>query len=222
MSQFGSTNIYDALKNAPRDRIAVARNAEGKPMARVIKRPEGRMVEEFVDPTGNVVWVQTLQLGTDHGIDEMDRKRAHMRREGFVEYAKCPCLSGARAFTPELAAEFREMPAELQNVCEDDPQVYERRGTRTHLHDPCPHVKWLIATRRERAAQEQALRATRIDTVTDIEKQKLEISAEQLAESRAQNQRLLDILEKLMPTQPMPTQIGPAAPIVPEAPKTKK
>jgi hypothetical protein len=196
MAQFGRSNVYDALTNKPRDRIAVVKGADGELERRIIKRPEGRMVEEFVDPAGNIVWIQTLQFGTNHTTKDMDSKRAELRRDGFVEYAKCPLRTGAHTFTAQLEGEFSMLPDKLARPCSQDPVVYERKGARTHLHEPCAHVLFLIEQRRAAHAEAQKLRASHIETQVDVSKQQVALTQQQLEQQTVFNQRLLELLEK--------------------------
>jgi hypothetical protein len=191
-----TANDYHALKNKARSRPALARGEGGQLERRLIRRPEGVLVEEFVDPSGNVVWIQLIQLGTNQTREHADMKRGQLRRDGFVEYAKCPCRSGARFATPGLETEFAVMPDKLQKPCVDDPVVSEVKGGIVHLKEPCPHIAWLIHDRRERHAEAQALRASQMPSITDLEQQKLAVAEQQLAAQQQTNQRILEILEK--------------------------
>jgi hypothetical protein len=190
MGNISRANVFDVLKNKPRDRVVVVKGER-----RIVKRPEGRRVEQFVDLQGNVVWIQLLQLGTNHGDDAIDKKRMEMRRLGFVEYAKCPVKHGVRHSTPQIEQEFEELPDKMQRPCTDDPTIHEVKGKNVHVHDACAHIEWLIADRRRRAAEERDLRATKIETAQDLEKQKLAMQQQQLDESRDMNKRLIDLLE---------------------------
>ena len=198
MGNLSRANVYDVLKNKPRDRVVVVsveKNGQRTQERRIIKRPEGRCVEQFVDLQGNVVWITLLQLGTNHGVEMIDKNRATMHREGFIEYHRCPVRHGTRFKTEKLSGEFAEMPPSLRVECVDDPVIHETRGKHVHANEPCPHIQWLIEERRHRAQEEQALRATQIETAADIEKKKLEVQEQHLAESRELNKRLLEVIE---------------------------
>lgn len=194
MANLSRANVHDVLRNKPRDRAVIVLNEKGQPERRVVKRPEGRMVEQMVDPQGNVVWIKLLAFGTNHGPEHAAGERVKMHSLSFVEYHKCPLRHGTRHQTSALEEEFATMPQELQKPCAEDPTIHERRGKVTYAHDPCDHVQWLIAERRKRAAEEVDLRATKIETAADIEKQKLAIAQQQLEEQRETNKALLEAL----------------------------
>jgi hypothetical protein len=195
MGSISRANVRDALVNKPRDRVVIV-ETDGQRERRIVKRPEGRIVEQWVDRQGNVVWIPLLLFGTPQGIEAADRKRAELRREGFVEYHKCPILHGAHVATPQLEDAFTTLPHEHAKACTRDPIIHERRGQTTFVNEPCPHIAWLIEDRRARARQEAAARATRIETQADLEKQKIALAEQQLAEQREMNRRLIDVIEK--------------------------
>jgi hypothetical protein len=197
MPNLSRANVHDVLRNAPRDRHVIVQSETGKPERRTIKRPEGRMVEQMVDPQGNVVWIKLLAFGTNHGPEHAAGERLKMHSLGFVEYHWCPLRHGTRHENAKLEEDFATMPAELQKPCAADPVIHERRGKITYAHDACEHVEWLVAERRRRAAEEAELRATKIETAADIEKQKLAVAQMQLEEQRETNKRTTQLLEQL-------------------------
>lgn len=194
MGSISRANVFDVLANKPRDRVVHVIDDHGKAERRIIKRPEGRSVEQFVDPSGNVVWIQLLQLGTTHGIEQIDRKRGQLRRDGFVDYNKCPLRNGAAAATPALEDEFGKAPRKLQQRCECDPTIHEKKNGKMVANDPCPHIAWLVESRRARAAELAESRATKIETATSLEKQRLELQQQQLEEQRHATKLLIDAL----------------------------
>lgn len=179
MGSISRSNVHDVLKNKPRDRVVVVAGEK-----RIVRRPEGRDVRQFVDPQGNVVWLQLLKFGTTQGIEQIDLERGRRMRQGFVEFNKCPVLHGT-VMHERLSEEFSDMPRELQRKCSEDPVIHEIRGRHTYVNDPCPHIQWLISSRREREAEACALRATKIETTVSLEKQRLEVQQKQLDATNA-------------------------------------
>ena len=192
MGNISRANVHDVLTNKPRDRVVVS---EGE--RRIVKRPEGRSVLQWIDRQGNSVWLQMLKLGVNQGQEAIDRSRGELERQGFVELAKCPLRHGVRFRTPALEDEFAEMPEALQKQCAVDPTIHEKRGRHTHANDPCPHILWLIADRRKREEEARDLRATKIETAVSLEKRKLDLQEQQLIETRATNAALLEAVQGL-------------------------
>lgn len=192
MGNISRANVYDVLKNQPRDRTAVVKGEQ-----RIIKRPEARVAEEFVDPTGNVVWLQLLKLGTTEGLEAVDKERGRRNRQGFVEYSKCPLKHGVAFKTEQLAEEFAELPEHLLRPCKEDPEIWTRKGRKNLANDACPHIQWLVASRVVAETERRDLRATKIESAQDIEKQKLSIAEQQLEETRKVNERLIAAVEQL-------------------------
>jgi hypothetical protein len=202
MASLSRSNVHDVIKNKPRDRVVI-RGGE----RRIVKRPEARSAEQFVDKSGNVVWLKLLAFGTNHGQPEIDRRRGELNREGMVEHAWCPLFSGLAARVEELQVEFAAMPDDLRVACKGHPVVHERRGNETLAHDACPHVEWLIDYRRQKAAELAAARAT-INEARTLEQQKLELAQQQVAATQETNARLVGVLEQLAASKDAPSGKG--------------
>lgn len=221
MGKLSASNVYpaDQRRNFRSVHVDVG---DGRTEMRAMKRPEGRIVEQFVDKQGHVVWLQLLQFGTNHDATEADRRRAVLHRDGFLEHGRCPILGGTWR-KPAFEADFDAMPAELRTrACTDDPTVHRVVGSgkskRTLERASCPHVEWLIAYRRDQEAQAQALRATQIETVATIEKQKLSIAEQALVEQRETNAAILALAKQSIAN----TQQIAAAPAMPAPTKEPK
>lgn len=190
-------NVHDVLTHAPRDRVVVVDGEK-----RIVKRPEARSAEQFIDLQGNVVWLQLLKFGVNGGVEHIDKERGVLHRRGFVEYHLCPLRHGTHIKTPKLESEFDERPSQLEKPCADDPTIHVKKGRHWHAEEACPHVQWLIHDRREREEEARALRATRIESAADLEKQKISIAEQQLEESRKTNNRLVAAIEQLAGGKP--------------------
>ncbi len=181
MSKFGPQPINDASKGVP----TVTYQHEGE--ERIDRRPAGK-VERFVDPQGNVVSIQLSPSGDPNPVATADRMRMSHRREGFVEHAKCPLKHGIRHSTPAIDRDYLDMPAALERPCVDDPQVMTAvmRGRHKTLHaqKSCPHIEWLITSRREREKAENDKRFAYRAQQETLEKSKLELAAIQLEEAK--------------------------------------
>lgn len=226
MGKLSASNVYpaDQRKNF---RTVHYQTPDGDSQMRAVKRPEGRIVEQFVDKQGNVVWLQLLQFGTNHDSTEADRRRAVLYRDAFIEHSRCPLRHGTH-LKPAMEADFDAMPAALkERACTDDPVVHRFVGSgkhaRTIARPSCPHVEWLIEHRRAMYAQELALRSSQIDTPVTIEKQKLEIAEQTLAEQRSQTAALLALMQQVVAAPvgaPVPVADPAPAPVAP--PKAEK
>lgn len=195
MGSISRANVHDVLKNKPHSRPIIALSSDGKKKeAREVKRPEGRVVEQMVDPQGNVVWIKLLALGTNHGPDEAVRRRHEHRQLGFLEYHKCPLRHGTHNDT-RFAQELAVLPSELEKECPEDPVIHTRRAGVNYEHEACPHIQWLIESRRAAEEKRRELRATTIETPQDIEKKKLAVAEQMLAATHEQNAKIVELLE---------------------------
>lgn len=172
------------------------------------KWPRG-VTERFVDLQGNVVTQQLIGPGLPATTDAINSARTILHDakneggtvQGFVEHGKCPLRHGIRHLSPLLEDEFAAMPAELQRPCAEDPStaraVRDGRGKLKHIEyaEACPHVEWLIQSRREREAERLAARRVRQEGVLEIEKKKLAAIEAQAEEQRVTNARLLEAVQ---------------------------
>lgn len=189
MGKFGQQPINDASKKPPR--IAFTHHETGE--QRIEVRPNGR-VEQFVDPDGHVVSIHLASLGTPAAQEVADKKRMQHRRDGFVEYAKCPVKHGSRHATPALEKSFENLPEALQKPCAADPKVMIRTATGIESRPPCEHIQWLIAQRKADKAKSDAKHNANWMAQEKLAKEReelqgvqLDIAKEQLAELRARN-----------------------------------
>lgn len=159
-------------------------------------------VERFVDLQGNVVMVQLVPPGIPATDEAKARKRTslHSRQngdrsiQGFIEHDKCPLRHGARHRTPMIEEEFASLPADLQRPCAEDPQVARRTAKGIEYGDACPHILWLMESRR--AAEGIRRDSRRARNVNHAEEQ-LNVAKEQAAHTASINEKLLHAVESL-------------------------
>lgn len=192
MANFGKRPINDA-GHAEKVRQAVPFFHNGE--ERLDRRPYGK-IERFVDPVGNVITLQVSTPGDPKAVENALRLRNEKHADGWVEHAKCPLRHGINNLTPALEREFKKMPADLRDSCAGDPKVMERIRGELHAKEACPHVEWLIKSRREREAA-QALKRNEARIKEEQRKAKAdellqmqtEIAEEQLAERKARKRQ---------------------------------
>lgn len=172
------------------------------------KVPRG-VVERFVDLQGNVMPQQLVSPGVPPTQEAIARARAILHAaknsdgtiQGHVEHGKCPLRHGTRHRNVLLEDEFAAMPADLQRPCESDPVV--ARATRgpggqrvIDYGDGCPHIEWLIASRRAKETARLASRMASRESAMDIERKKLAAAQAQVDEQRKTNEKLVEVLSR--------------------------
>lgn len=189
MANFGRKTITQADK--PRPDITYFFNGE----ERIDRRPQGRRVERFVDPVGNVVSLQLAGDGDPAPVATADRVRMEKRRDGFIEHAKCPLRHGthmaAGQTQKDFVAMFKANPG-LAEPCAGDKKTMERRDGDLYAVTACPHVEALIAYRVKKEADQNAKRnAARIkqeerdEAKRRVEMELLELAKDNVAERKA-------------------------------------
>ncbi len=163
---------------------------------RAEKWPSGK-IERFVDLQGNVVTRQLVAPGIPPTEDRINAARAHAHLEknadgsvqGSIEHGRCPLKHGVRFLTPTIEAEFSELPDELQRPCsEESPTVTRGKAGVLDNHDGCPHIEWLIKSRRARQA---ALLATKRTIRPDFQEEQLSLAKQQVEETRKANEAMV-------------------------------
>jgi hypothetical protein len=119
--------------------------------------------------------------------------------QGFVEHDKCPLRHGARHRTPMLEEEFTALPENLQRPCTEDPRVAARTRKGLEYSDACPHVLWLMESRR---AAEAVRRDSRRSRNVDHAAEQLKVAQAQAAATQAVNERMLQLAESLAAKPP--------------------
>jgi hypothetical protein len=212
MGSLSKSNIYDAGKRpAPEKPRAVMFNGE----RRSEKWPSGTF-ERFVDLQGNVVSEQLCSPGVVSSPDTINRKRHQLHTaksadgtvQGYVEHSKCPLRHGINMLTPSLEQEFAEMPMEIKAPCKSDPVIATRAGKSAPIEykTGCPHIEWLIASRREREALRRAQRASKAESIIEIEKKKLEAIERQADAAVKANEKLVAFAESNQRGRKAPTE----------------
>lgn len=198
MANFGKRPINNA-GHAQKVRQAVAFYHGGE--LRLDRRPYGK-IERFVDPVGNVITLQMATPGDAKARDTELRLRAEKHADGWVEHAKCPLRHGTRNVTVALQREFAKMPKDIGPECTTDPKVMERVNGDLHALNGCPHIEWLIASRRATEAAAAAKRnekrakdEKRAAEAAELQAMQLEIVKEQVEERKARKR------EKKAPTE---------------------
>lgn len=186
MGKFGRKPINDCGKAAPK--VSVVFDGEER-----IERYARGVNERFVDPVGNVMFIQIVNHGDPTPVDTAAKERARKHAEGFIEHGKCPLREGTRYASRLLEADFAKMPADLQRPCEAPPNTkHEKRGLQWHAKESCAHIEWLIDFRRKREAEqnakrnEQRLAKERQDN--ELKALQLEIAKEELETRRKRKQ----------------------------------
>lgn len=169
------------------------------------KRPRG-VVERFVDLQGNVVTAQLVGPGIPATPEAVSCARANLHAakstdgviQGFVEHGKCPLRHGTRHRNELIEQEFAAMPADLQRPCSEDPALPRRTkdasGVTIHYGDGCPHIEWLIQSRRNRETERLKSRNIARESAMDIERKKLAATEAMAAEQKRTNEKLLEAL----------------------------
>lgn len=189
MANFGRKTITQADK--PKPHTTYYFNGE----ERIDRRPQGRRVERFVDPQGNVVSLQLAGDGDPAPVATSDRVRMEKRREGFIEHAKCPLRHGthmaAGQTQKDFAAMFKANP-DLAEACAVDKKTMERHDGDLHAVLACPHVEALIQYRVKKEAEQNAKRnAARLkleerdEAKRRVELELLELAKDNVAERKS-------------------------------------
>lgn len=197
MSSFSKSSVHNAGKRDPK----IPRTVFYKGDRRSERWPSGA-VERFVDLQGDVVTIQMVPPGIPATDEALARKRStlHGKRngdrsvQGFVEHDKCPLRHGARHRTPMLEEEFVALPAELQRPCGEDPEVATRTRKGIEYKDACPHILWLMASRREaESVRRDSRRARNVDHAAE----QLKVAQAQAASTQAVNEKLVHLVESI-------------------------
>jgi hypothetical protein len=200
-TSFSRSSVHNAGKRDPK----VPRTVFYKGERRSERWPSGA-VERFVDLQGDVVTVQMVPPGIPATDEALARRRSAMHGksngdrsvQGFVEHDKCPLRHGARHRTPMIEEEFTALPESLQRPCTADPTVATRTRKGIEYGDACPHILWLMESRRKAAEiRRDSRRARNVDHAAEQTKA---IQA-QAASTQAINEKMLAVVESLAAKQ---------------------
>lgn len=177
MANFGRRPITKA--DGPKPHATYFYNGE----ERLDRRPQGRMVERFVDPVGGVMSIQLAGDGDPQRQITADRVRMEKRRDGWVEHAKCPLRHGTHMTTgvtsKDFAALLKSKPA-LSTPCATDKKTMERRDGDLHAVNACPHIEALIAYRVTKEAEQAKKRNEKRIQLEQQDAERLALQAAQL------------------------------------------
>ncbi len=197
MASFSRSAVHNAGKRDPK----VPRTVFYKGERRSERWPSG-VIERFVDLQGDVVTVQMVPPGIPATEELIARQRSslHGKRngdrsvQGFVEHDKCPLRHGARHRSPMLEEEFTALPDDLQRPCTSDPTVATRTRKGLEYGDACPHILWLMESRRAaEAIRRDSRRARNVDPAAEA----LKVAKDQAAATQAVNEKMLAVVESL-------------------------
>ena len=192
MADFSNPRTADANR-CLKDRIPKTRSHKGETVRE--KVPQGQ-AERWIDPAGNVVWIQARLRGDPSGDAQIEQRRQARRLDGWLEHHLCPVRSGA-IFVSGLLGDRLSMPQELLAApCPEHPVT--QRGT--EILDSCPHTEHIIAHRRQRHETARIARQVGGPNLVELEREKLELARAQLDEQRKTNERLLGAVEQLTGT----------------------
>lgn len=192
MGSLSKSIIHNAGKRDP----MVPRAVNFKGERRAERYPSG-FCETHVDPQGDVM--NNLQLvppGVPATRDAVTRARAEQLQKGFVPHGQCPLRNGVR-YDDRFRDEFDEMPKQLEQRCDEDPKTVTR-GKKGVLEcgEGCPHIEWLIAFRKDKAAKARLAKRSEKVNLTEVQ-----LAAQQAAldEQKKTNERLLEVVSSLVP-----------------------
>jgi hypothetical protein len=187
MANFGKRPINDA-GHAQQTRAPVAFIHAGE--QRLDRRPYGH-IERFVDPVGNVITLQLSTPGDPKSSQTSMRVRAEKHADGWIEHAKCPLRHGHHNLSPALSREFEKRPTSIREQCAADPRVMSKKDGELHANESCPHVEWLIASRRKTEADQNRKRNSarvaeekRKEEAAELQAAQLEMVKEQIEERK--------------------------------------
>lgn len=177
MANFGRRPITKA--DGPKPNVTYYFNGE----ERIDRRPQGRHVERFIDPQGNVVSIQLAGDGDPQRAQRVEIRRLELKRDGFIEHARCPIRHGTHMApgqtTKDFAAIFRSKP-NLMNGCTADKKTMERRDGELHAVEACPHVEALISYRVAKEAEQARKRNEKRIKAEQADAERLALQAAQL------------------------------------------
>lgn len=207
MGSLSKGYAYDAGKRDPK----VPRTVYVKGERRSEKYPSG-VIDRYVNLQGNVVQCQLLSPGLARSPDAIAKARGVLHRaknsdgsvEGFIEHDRCPLRHAVNLRSPTLEAEFADMPMDMKRPCSEDPTVITRGKKGREYHDPCPHIQWVIDSRRAKEAERRSQRSGRTENVIEMERRKLAIAEQTLIEQRATNERMAQAVESAAATPRAP------------------
>ena len=162
-------------------------------------------VERFVNLQGTVVQVPLVAPGVPATPEAIGAARAKLHRmktvdgeiQGYIEHNRCPLRHGTRELSETLRDEFAKMPANLQSPCSEDPITFKRTKKGIEYFDSCPHVEWVIKSRKARHTALSQARHKRQKTVLQMEQEKVDLLRQQ---SEAQTKILERVAEKIEAT----------------------
>lgn len=182
---WGRTPVSNADKRSA-TQLKYLVEVDGGTEERIDRRPMGK-VERFVDPDGGVMSLQLYSDGDPRRHESEIRRRSELHRKGFVEFAKCPLKHGTRNSSKIATKDFAKMTeAHLVGECRHDPKVMERKDGDLYARGSCPHIEWLIAFRRKKAADAYQKRNSLQVAKDKREAEKRDLEALQLEQAREQ------------------------------------
>lgn len=175
-------------------------------------------VERFVNLQGTVVQSVLVPPGVPASKELVAQARAKLHAKkttdgdvvGFIEHGKCPLKTGVADLDSVIADECERMREECGPACKEHPVTFRKTAKGIEYFDSCPHVQWLIKTRRELAKIKSAARMKRQATIHEIEQAKLAAAQQQADDTRALLERVVEKLDAPAARQRKPAVSEPS------------
>lgn len=160
-------------------------------------------VERFVNLQGSVVQCVLVPPGVPASKELLAQARAKLHSHkttdgdvvGFIEHTKCPLKTGVADLDETLADEMERVRAEIGPACKEHPVTFKKTPKGIEYFDSCPHVQWLIESRRQVHRAKVQARMKRQATLHEMEQAKLAAAQQQAADTRALLEKVADRME---------------------------
>jgi hypothetical protein len=164
-------------------------------------------VERFVNLQGTVVQSVLVPPGVPASKEGLAQARAKLHAHkttdgdvvGFIEHAKCPLKTGVADLDPVIAEEMERVRAACGPACKEHPVTFKKTAKGIEYFDSCPHIQWLIESRRQIHRERVRARTNKQKTLQQIEQAKLEAAEQQARDTRALLEKVVDKIDAAQP-----------------------
>lgn len=165
-------------------------------------------VERFVNLHGTVSQEVLIPPGVPASAEGLAQARAKLHAKkttegdvvGYIEHGKCPLKTGVADLHQTIADECERMREACGPACKEHPVTFRKTAKGVEYFDGCPHIQWLIESRRELYKTKRDARMKRQKSMHEIEQAKLEAAEQQARDTRALLEKVVDRLD----AQPQP------------------
>lgn len=160
-------------------------------------------VERFVNLQGSVIQCVLVPPGVPASKEAVAQARAvfHAKKNGdgdvvgFIEHGRCPLKSGVADLDERIADECEQMRTACGPACKEHPVTFKKTAKGIEYFDGCPHIQWLIESRRAKHKAKVEARMKRQKSFHEIEQAKLAATEQQARDTRALLERVVDKLD---------------------------